>query len=626
MAKRNLDEATIIASLSVCQKNRGDDRFINLMEYLEDKKENSNEKQYDKRYRVLAMRYCVELIRIFYDDEESQAFGVEMPEKTEKQFKGKNEWLDCVLAIWGLSDGYQEKQIVETKKDIFAAYRPLSHPTLKDDSAVGTISANIEKGYSYMAERLSLILNAKPDKALHLLDQLLTTGDFDKDKNYTFVYPKPYYEALLPKEEPEKEPVEPKHTSESEIWVQELATPNSVESESEAEQKPITKRKVIRWASAIVGAAAFLTAVVVFLIQNVERPSETADENITYDLSYEDGDDAGALWGDSDGGRLTYTKSEMNAGVLGERITFNSFKDGEFGDERNFVGAALVSGQGSVWYGNDIEVEDGQTYVICLYVHNDNPDGLNVIAEDVRVRFELPITVSKIHEVTGYIESSNTEPDQYWDGVTLYSSEEFYLEYVEGSAIYQNDGMGAICLTEDIIVNGAPIGYDRFDGKLPGGRGYEGIVTIKVVAHTSVTTSLSLAARLKGTSYWTDGAYANIGDEVEFQIKYRNLTSDTVNNVMIRDILPNNMEYVSGSTVLYNSNYQDGVSIIDDTAEAEGINIGSYASAGNAYVRFSAKVVDDNLANGLNQLVNWASATVDSRVYKDDVSILVTKK
>ena len=435
--------------------------------------------------------------------------------------------------------------------------------------------------------------------------------------------------ALITIAEPNDE-LAPKFESAAEpISVSEPGT----ESESEAEQKPITKRKVIRWASVLVGAAAFLAAVVIFPIQNAGTPSETTGENapyegenITYDLSYEDGDDAGTLWGDSDGGRLTYTKSEVNAGVLEDRITFNSLTDGELGDERNFVGAALVNGQSSVWHGSDIEVEDGQTYVICLYVHNDNPDGLNAIAEDVRVRFELPITVSKIHEVTGYIESSNSEPDQYWDGVTLYSAEEFYLEYVEGSAIYQNDGMGTICITDDIITNGAPIGYDRFDGKLPGGHGYEGIVAIKVVAHASVTMRLSLAARLQGTFYWPEAVYANIGDEVEFQITYRNLASGTGTDIMIRDILPDNMEYVSGSTVLYNSNYQDGVSVIDDTVATEGINIGSYASTGNAYVRFSAKVVDNNLTDGLNQLVNWASATVDNEVYKDDASILVTKK
>ena len=56
-----------------------------------------------------------------------------------------------------------------------------------------------------------------------------------------------------------------------------------------------------------------------------------------------------------------------------------------------------------------------------------------------------------------------------------------------------------------------------------------------------------------------------------------------------------------------------------------GINIGSYSSYGNAYVRFICKVKDNSLAAGLNQLVNWANVTVEDEVYKDDASVLVEK-
>ena len=95
---------------------------------------------------------------------------------------------------------------------------------------------------------------------------------------------------------------------------------------------------------------------------------------------------------------------------------------------------------------------------------------------------------------------------------------------------------------------------------------------------------------------------------------------------MIRDILPDNMEYVAGSTVLYNSNYQDGVKVTDDTVTTSGINIGSYNARGNAYVRFTAKVTNKNLVCGYNQLVNWANATVNSAVAgKDDASVMVNQ-
>ena len=168
------------------------------------------------------------------------------------------------------------------------------------------------------------------------------------------------------------------------------------------------------------------------------------------------------------------------------------------------------------------------------------------------------------------------------------------------------------------------LGYDSLNGEIPGCYEYDGVATIEVKVHSSVSSKLSKTVRIKGSGdKFTESVNAEIGDEVEFQIEYVNLLGTTVNNVMIRDVLPNNMEYVANSTYLYNSNYQSGVLLKDNTITTTGINIGSYNSNGNAYVRFTAKVVDKSLVCGKNQLVNWASATVNSKVTKDDASVLV---
>lgn len=362
-------------------------------------------------------------------------------------------------------------------------------------------------------------------------------------------------------------------------------------------------------------------------ITSDETPSVPIGANITYDLTYADGDGEGEYWGDSGGGRQAYTKDEIDSGVLGDSIVFNSITDGEYGDERNFVGAALVNDEETIWYGDSIEVEDGKTYVVCLYVRNDNPDGLNAIAEDVRVLFDLPDASSKSLTITGFIESSNAEPDRYWDSVTLYSNENFSINYIENSARYINSRMQDIPLSVDIIERGVPLGYENFDGMFPGGYGHDGIVTIKVAVHNSSTIELTTEARLKGTYQWADEVFANIGDEVEFQITYRNHAADAVENVMVYDHLPPNMVYVEGSTYLYNSEIRDGALVKSDAVTTDGINIGSnYQSRANAYVRFTARVVDNDLLYGENLLENWANATVNGEVIRDDVTIKVTKR
>lgn len=339
-------------------------------------------------------------------------------------------------------------------------------------------------------------------------------------------------------------------------------------------------------------------------------------------------------------GRPTYTIEDINNGDIDNIITFNSIEDysdimqGHIKDERNFVGAMKKSdydnGTASAWNSNTINVVDGETYKIRMYVHNNNRNGqdANAIAEGVKATFSLPTTVGKSLDVTGYIDSTNATPDRYWDEVTFKSDEDFYLEYVDGSAIYKNH-IKTFNLPDNIISNEstAYLGYEELDGKIPGCYDFEGEVIIEVKVHKSVTSKLAKTVRIKGSgNEFTESVNAKIGDEVEYQIEYVNLLNETVNNVTIRDILPDNMEYVEGSTYLYNYHYQDGVRLRDNTVTTSGINIGNYESWGNAFVLFTARVVNDNLACGNNQLVNWANVTVNNTVTgKDDASVFVVR-
>ena len=330
-------------------------------------------------------------------------------------------------------------------------------------------------------------------------------------------------------------------------------------------------------------------------------------------------------WGDSANGRTTYTIKEINAGKLGNTITFNSITDGKIGDERNFVGARLTGGNSSVYNADSISVKDGETYTIRLYVHNNSPKGTNGVAKGVSANFSLPTTVAKEHTVIGYLNSSNATPTRYWDEVKLTSSDDFYMEYVPGSAKYTNT-KGTFALSDNIISGNVNLGYTSMNGEVPGCYEYDGEVTIQVKIHNSVAAKLQKTVRMKGSgTQFGEVVNANVGDEVEFQIEYVNLLSDTVKDVMIRDILPNNLEYVQNSTYLYNASHQNGVQLKDNTVATSGINIGDYKTNGNAYVRFTAKVVDKSLACGSNQLVNWANSTVNSKVSKDDASVMVNK-
>ncbi len=341
-------------------------------------------------------------------------------------------------------------------------------------------------------------------------------------------------------------------------------------------------------------------------------------------------------WGDNGakGGRLSYTREQIEQGVLGDTIVFNSIENSVIGDEKNFVGAredtGINAGADNVWNGNEITVENGKTYVVRLYVHNNNPKDTDAIAEGVTTSFNVATNVGTSVEVNGFIDSTNATPTAYWDNVVFKSSHEFYLDYVEGSALLENNGIGAnggAKLSDDIVTSkGVKIGYDALDGRIPGCYKYASYVTIKVKAtFTEEPTADYLVekeVRMKGDKKWGESVNAKVGDTVEYRIHYKNTTDAEVENVMVKDVLPNNMEYVAGSTKLYNATNPDGIAR-DDTITTTGVNIGGYAKDGDGYVIFSAKVVNKNLACGQNKLVNWGQVGVADKTAQDSADVLV---
>lgn len=362
-----------------------------------------------------------------------------------------------------------------------------------------------------------------------------------------------------------------------------------------------------------------------------------------------------SAWGDnSEGGRQSYTEKEIEDGVLGGQIIFNSISNGKIGDEKNFVGTrectVLPDGRAdsatkdTVWDGNNINVEDGKTYVIRLYVRNDNPNGEDATAEDTRVSFSIPNEYDAENgriQVNGFIYSSNASPSEYWDYVNFNSDIPFRLDYVYGSALLNNSktqdeaAAGGYLddagwkLSDDIVkaasVDGVLIGSNDLDGRVPGGSQYASYVTIMVKAVFSTNFTVEQKVRLAGGGKedWADTVDAKIGDQVEFRILYTNTSDKSQTGVAIKDILPSNLKYVAGSSVIKNFNHPNGAKIVQDALVDNGIRIGNYSKDANAYIYFTAEVVDESLDQGLNVLTNWSQAGVGDVTIQDSAEVWV---
>lgn len=352
-------------------------------------------------------------------------------------------------------------------------------------------------------------------------------------------------------------------------------------------------------------------------------------------------------WGDNAGGRPTYSIADISAGKLGDKIVMNSIKDDDSSlteaerqagittpltDEREFIGirdaATGNQGKNNVWSIGDVNIEEGKTYIVRMYVHNNNPKGLNAVAKDVTAQVDLPNLVSSEARITGFINASNATPSRYWDSLNLKSADgrRFFLDYIEGSALFENNvWKNGITLSDSLVTSaGVKLGYDKLDGNLPGCYQYSGVVTFKIKP-VFENTSIIKQVRMKGDKDWKKAIDAKVGDTVEYRIHYKNLNDGNVANVVVNDSLPNNMEYIKGTTRLIRADIPNGATYNEDKLLTDGVNIGNYAVRGDGYVRFFAKVVDKNLACGNNRLINWAKASANGFAIQDNADVYINK-
>jgi uncharacterized repeat protein (TIGR01451 family) len=381
-------------------------------------------------------------------------------------------------------------------------------------------------------------------------------------------------------------------------------------------------------------------------------------------------------------------------------VTFNSITDDTaWGDERNFMmvkdvttnpdtpaqacptaNAATLSqiitqqanGDG---FSDVATAKDGHCYVMEMFVHNNAAINLNLIAKNVLAQLSVPNSANTSAQIQGLLSASNcgaTSNTQagtacrFWDEAYLdgrAANFNFRTSYISGSAFYFNDvasyqngavnqGFQAHQLADGDLLNttngffgpGAKLGGKAGDwsmsGEIQGCFDYSGYLTFMVQTNSATPTfTLEKDVRVKGDTTWHDTTTAKPGDELEYRIKFQNTGAETIDQVLIYDLLPSILTYVPNSSTLINSNYPepgfkpsgDGDWINDTDGPADedsfGLNIGDYASQAGAFVYFDATVpANDALPIcGENLIQNIAAAVTDNESKADTADVTVTK-
>lgn len=328
-------------------------------------------------------------------------------------------------------------------------------------------------------------------------------------------------------------------------------------------------------------------------------------------------------WGPT---RPTYTQSNVS-----NHITFNSITDNpEMGDERNFVRIKDAANTNAGGWSDTVNVENGKEYWVQMYVHNNAASNLNLVAENVRVTAAVPNNTAKNITVEGFVDSSNASPTQIWDQAIFNSDKDFNLTYVPGSAaLYNKAAPNGMAMSDSIVsAGGAPVGYDKLDGKLPGCFQYAGYVNFKVKVNMPQTANFDMRKQVskKGANNWVESYAAQPGEVVDYIVRYKNTGTAAQNNVVVKDKLPDGMTYVNGSTTFATPDKPGGAPASDNVTK-DGINIGNYAPGAGTWVKFSAKVAENNSlpACGNNLLRNVAKVVTEYGSKEDSADVTVNR-
>lgn len=331
--------------------------------------------------------------------------------------------------------------------------------------------------------------------------------------------------------------------------------------------------------------------------------------------------------------RPTYTYADA-----APHVTFNSITDHQHvGDERNFV--RIREAADGTNFQNEINLQPGKTYEVMVFYHNNAKPSLNGenydgpgVAQNAKARVNMPAIVDggDSARITGIISADNARPGEVWDEAYAHSEHDVALRYVQDSAkiASSNGAVNGTGLSTDLFRDGVHLGYNELDGKLPGCNQYSGYITFRFVVDQP-NFEVEKKVSPDGGNTWVDGPVEVApGEEVNYRVQYKNTGTMRQDDVILRDYLPEGMQYVAGSSYLSNSstdhqweNTNDGI------AQDGGFRIGSHAPGGATYFAFKATAPRDaDLDCGKNVLQNRATAYTENGNKSDTADIIVNRE
>jgi hypothetical protein len=285
-------------------------------------------------------------------------------------------------------------------------------------------------------------------------------------------------------------------------------------------------------------------------------------------------------------------RSMFRTGAQQTEPALNAIEDSpRWGDERSFLRLREVGT--SDWHDEgDVPVKPGQTYEGRILFHNAAKAGSSsAVSRGTRARVSMPATVVGRGQVSVILSSGNATVPEVWRSLVVTSpvAQSVALRYTEHPRL-SVAGRADIELPSDLFTTrGALIGCGGATGVFaPDCQGEVSLGFVVDQPNFTITQEVSLS----GADRYGYEAQFSPGDLVDIKLRYQNVGTTQQNSVVLRTTLPPKMSYLLGSTKISNSTTKGRWSPLyeDDGIAGPGLNIGSYAPGGAAFMRLTARL------------------------------------
>ena len=285
-------------------------------------------------------------------------------------------------------------------------------------------------------------------------------------------------------------------------------------------------------------------------------------------------------------GRPTMTYGPNFQGT--DHVQFNSIVNSPaYGDERAFFTGHDTNTTG--WIDPITNMQDGHTYKLRIYVHNNAKSGLAAgFAENVKVAVDLPAQTNHEEAVASIsTTTANATPKVVTDTLGFKSNKDLNISYVPGSAYIKTNRLDNVKISDDIVNGGATVGSEALNGIWKGCFDQSGYIylIVKATAPAAVKPAVSI---VKTASTVT----ATPGAKVDYTLTVSNNSKADAQNVIVRDQLPAGVT-VSGATLAVNGGAAQNLANYKNLFTKDGINIGTVKAGQKAVIVVNSTVNAD---------------------------------